>query len=117
MQLKLIISDSVEQYDFSLAPLSIFYQFDRIIHLATPDYGDDNMLQFNLTNPIAFLGVVPNFGRLILTLVFVGSFLLRPLWSIISTLWLRVIDSGKPIFTLLFSGVGVIVSIIKAILK
>jgi hypothetical protein len=58
----------------------------------------------------AFFGAssVPSFCRLLLSIVFVGSFLIgkRSMWSV-SFLWGRIIDSDQPVFTLIFGGLVV----------
>jgi hypothetical protein len=53
-------------------------------------------------------GYMLNGGRLAIALVFIGSYLLRPLQDVIMKVWLRLTESDKPIFTFLFGGVGVI---------
>jgi hypothetical protein len=46
-----------------------------------------------------------SFFRFILSIIFVGSFLLRPLvMRPISLVWARIIESEKPVFTLTFGG-------------
>jgi hypothetical protein len=63
----------------------------------------------------SLLNLIPNFTRLTLTAIFIGSFLLAPLKRQIMTIWERIIDSEKP-FTLLFGGVASIVMLIHAVL-
>ena len=58
-----------------------------------------------------------NFGRLGLGALFVGSYLLKPLHLAISSLWARVIESDKPIFTLLFGGGAVAAKAIEVIIQ
>ena len=50
------------------------------------------------------LAAIPNFGRFALTLAFTVLCLLKPLHQVFSTMLLRITESDKPIFTLLFSG-------------
>jgi hypothetical protein len=45
-----------------------------------------------------------NASRLVVTVVFLGSFLLKPVQQLLMGLWARVVESDKPIFTLLFGG-------------
>ncbi len=52
------------------------------------------------------LSIVPSVIRLSLTVLFVGSFFLQTVQRPIMELWARVIESDKPVFTLLFSGVA-----------
>jgi hypothetical protein len=48
---------------------------------------------------------VPSVLRFLLSIVFIGSFLLRPLvMRPISFVWARIIESEKPVFTLIFGG-------------
>jgi hypothetical protein len=54
--------------------------------------------------------------RLALALIFVGSYLLRPLiMRPLSLIWLRIVESDKPIFTMMFGGVSVAVTAINEI--
>jgi hypothetical protein len=48
--------------------------------------------------------IFTNGGRFALAALFVASYLLKPLHEAISLLWARVVESDKPIFTLLFGG-------------
>ena len=63
------------------------------------------------------LGVVVNLGRLLLAAIFTASFLFRPVWPYFSTLWLRVIESDKPVCTLLFSDIGAFAGAIQTLVK
>jgi hypothetical protein len=56
-------------------------------------------------------------GRLSVTALFAGSYLAKPLHLAVSTLWLRVIESDKPVFTLLFGGAAAVAQGIEAIVK
>jgi hypothetical protein len=50
-------------------------------------------------------GFAANLIRLAISLVFVGSFLLRPIvMRPLLLVWLRIVESDKPIFTLIFGG-------------
>lgn len=91
---------------FNLERLSPAYQARRIISIPIGDYGDNYMLQMNYGDMNEVLGIVANLGRLIILAVFGASFLFQPLLRRISTLWLRMIESDKPIFTLMLGGVG-----------
>jgi hypothetical protein len=63
-------------------------------------------------------GYVANLIRLTIGVIFVGSFLVRPvLMQPISLVWRRVVESEKPIFTMIFggiSGIGAIVDTLVA---
>ena len=54
-------------------------------------------------------------GRLLLALIFACSFLLRPIQRPISTLWARIVESDKPVFTLLFGGAAFLAETIQKI--
>jgi hypothetical protein len=57
-----------------------------------------------ITNTMSFGGYVL---RIIISLIFFGSFLVKPLFAKpVSLLWVRIVESEKPVFTLLFGGVS-----------
>jgi hypothetical protein len=59
----------------------------------------------------ALLNLIPNLTRMLLAVIFIGSFFLQPLKRHpIMTLWERIMESEKP-FTLLGIGVGGVVAI------
>jgi hypothetical protein len=58
-----------------------------------------------------------NGGRLLLALVFFGSYILVPIWAWILTLYARIIESDKPVFTVVGAGIGGFASAISALLK
>jgi hypothetical protein len=84
----------------SLNPMNTlrYYAFQR-----TLDFGDSDVALFQ-SKLAAALSLFPAIGRLLLTLTFLGSFLLRPLQQPISTFWARVVESDKPVFTLVIGG-------------
>ena len=58
----------------------------------------------------------PTVSRLILSIVFVGSFLLRPLiMRPVSVVWARIIESEKPVFTLTLGGAAAFASVISKV--
>jgi hypothetical protein len=61
--------------------------------------------------------IILNTGRLLLALVFFGSYLLVPIWPRMLTLYARVIESDKPVFTVVGAGIGGFASAISALLK
>jgi hypothetical protein len=63
----------------------------------------------------ALLNLIPNFSRLAIMIIFVGFFLLKPLQGPIMTLWLRIIESDKPVFTLVLGGGAAIIKAIHGI--
>jgi hypothetical protein len=62
-----------------------------------------------------FLAVLPNVLRLTITLSFMVSYLLKPLQTPLLTLMARIVESDKPIFTLLFTGIAALAKGIEAI--
>ena len=58
-----------------------------------------------------------NSGRLLLALAFFGSYILVPAWPRILTLYARIIESDKPVFTVVGAGIGGFASAISALLK
>jgi hypothetical protein len=58
-----------------------------------------------------------NLGRLGLAALFVASYLLKPLHQAISSLWARIVESDKPIFTLLFGGGAAAAKLIEAVIQ
>jgi hypothetical protein len=50
-------------------------------------------------------------------IIFIGSFCLKPLHRPVMTLWARVIESDKPVFTLLFSGTAALAKAVQEIIK
>jgi hypothetical protein len=61
-----------------------------------------------------FLAVLPNLLRLAIALSFVISYLLKPLQTPLLALIARIIESDKPIFTLLFTGIAALAKAIEA---
>jgi hypothetical protein len=61
--------------------------------------------------------LIPNLIRLAITLIFVSSFLLHPFQRPIMTLWARVIESDKPVFTLVFGGAAALAKAVQEIVK
>jgi len=65
-----------------------------------------------------FLSLSPSLFRFALSIIFVGSFLLRPLvMRPISLVWARIIESEKPVFTVLFGGAAAFASAISEAAK
>lgn len=57
------------------------------------------------TMPVDFLASFPTLLRCTLAVVFVGSFLLKPLiMRPINLIWARIVESEKPVFTVMFGG-------------
>ena len=65
----------------------------------------------------AFTNLLPSFIRFSIMTIFILSFLLKPLQNAIMTLWARVIESDKPVFTLVFGGAAALAKAIQEIVK
>jgi hypothetical protein len=65
----------------------------------------------------ALTNVLPSLIRLSIMTIFILSFFLKPLQNAIMTLWARVIESDKPVFTLMFGGAAALGKAIQEIVK
>ena len=67
------------------------------------------------------LGALPllvSLFRLVLSMIFVGSFLLRPLiMHPVSLVWARIVESEKPVFTVIFGGAAAFATAISEAAK
>jgi hypothetical protein len=61
-------------------------------------------------------GYAVSLSRLFVAAVFVVSYLLRPLQPPIAALWARIVESDKPVFTLLFGGTAAVAKTIEEII-
>jgi hypothetical protein len=69
-------------------------------------------------NALVFTALSPSIFRFVLSIIFVGSFLLRPLvMRPISLVWARIVESDKPIFTVIFGGAAAFASAISEVAK
>jgi hypothetical protein len=67
---------------------------------------------------IDLISIFPSVLRFILLIVFIGSFLLKPLvMHPVSLVWARIIESEKPVFTLTFGGVAAFATAISEAAK
>lgn len=65
-----------------------------------------------------YLSLFPYVLRFSLSFIFVGSFLLRPLvLRPVSLVWARMVESDKPVFTLIFGGAAAFASAISEAAK
>jgi len=65
-----------------------------------------------------FLSLLPSLARFALAIIFVGSVLLRPLIiGPVSLVWARIVESEKPVFTVIFGGVAAFASAIREAAK
>jgi hypothetical protein len=63
------------------------------------------------------LALIPILVRFSILAIFVGSFFLQTAQRPIMTLWARIIESDKPVFTLLFGGTAALAKAIQEIIK
>jgi hypothetical protein len=64
------------------------------------------------------VALFPALFRFVLSIIFVGSFLLRPLiMRPVSLVWARIIESEKPVFTLIFGGAAAFATAISEAAK
>jgi hypothetical protein len=64
-----------------------------------------------------FLDVLPTLIRLSISIIFVGSFFLQPLQRPIMAIWARVVESDRPVFTVLFGGIAGFARAVMEIMK
>jgi len=62
-----------------------------------------------------FISLIPPFIRVSIMTIFIMAFCLKPLRDPIMTLWARVIESDKPVFTLLLGGTAALAKAIQEI--
>jgi hypothetical protein len=89
-----------------LAPAELFKRLARPFNYDSvwrPSYS----LPFDLVIGVAeLIPAVPGLGRILISLVFVGSYFTRPALHPIMHLFARIIESDKPVFGLVFGGVA-----------
>ena len=67
---------------------------------------------------IRTLSAFPSLFRFILSIIFVGSFLLKPfVMSPVNLVWRRIVESDKPVFTLTFGGAAAFATAISEAAK
>lgn len=67
---------------------------------------------------VVVLAYPANLLRLLLATVFLGSFLVKPiLMDPLSLLWRRVVESDRPIFTLVFGGIAGFATAVNELMK
>jgi hypothetical protein len=67
---------------------------------------------------LEIFSLFPYLFRFALSIIFVGSFLLRPLvMRPASLVWARIVESDKPVFTLTFGGAAAVASAIGEAVK
>ena len=115
------------QYEIFFAPVGVFIrQMISSIHGALSE-----IYPSNLARIVNYVGIIDHFScgvlamplfpslfRFVLSIIFVGSFLLRPLiMRPVSLVWVRIIESEKPVFTLMFGGAAAFATAINEAAK
>jgi hypothetical protein len=109
----------------SLTPTSIFESFAQSINIKTHDvyfggseYRAADVSSYISTARAALLSLLANAIRLLFALALLFSFVGRAwLGPVFSTTWARLVETDKPVFTIVFGAVGAIATSIKEILK
>ena len=92
--------------------------------IPSPDWGA--LFSFRISHPSlastrAFkiaMDIIANGLRILFALMFLSSFVFRPLiQEPLSRLWYGAMNSGKPIFTMMFGAAGAIVAIVQILMK
>ena len=92
--------------------------------IPSPDWGA--LFSFRISHPSvastrAFktaMDIIANGLRILFALMFLSSFVFRPLiQEPLSRLWYGAMNSGKPIFTMMFGAVGTIVAPAQILMK
>jgi hypothetical protein len=92
--------------------LGYFYPHHLLTIISTAKIADVGIM------PMSFLASFPSLLRFVLTLVFLSSFLSRPLvMRPISLVWARIVESDKPVFTVIFGGATAFASAISEAAK
>lgn len=110
-----IIGEGFRLYD-DLAPLAVM---ERTLQVFAVDRG------LISTGPAdtffmvkALLDIIANALRIGFALVFLSSFVFRPIVQpLVSRVWERIIESNRPLFTMLFGALGTLCAVIAAIAR
>jgi hypothetical protein len=90
---------------------------DSLIH---PIYLLDDLLRTSTVDNFALdcLSLFSNILRIVISIIFVGSFLVKPLvMRPVNLIWRRIVESDKPVFTLTFGGAAAFASAISEAAK
>lgn len=90
---------------------NIFYLTIEIIERKAENYADV------IAKLVFLINLIPNISRTIIGLIFVLSFVVKPLHGFIMVVWARIIESDKPIFTMLCGGIVAFVKMIQELIK
>jgi hypothetical protein len=91
-------------------------QLQRVSSILTVNEVDVEPLPF-MWHLSDLTALIPNFIRLLIAAIFLGSYLLQTLQRPIMELWARIVESDTPVFTLLFGGLGGLAKAIQEIAK
>jgi hypothetical protein len=104
---------TISVYNTRIFPENPRYLFTFLTKV-DPTWGAPPFFMFHLS---ALTNVLPSLIRLSIMTIFILSFFLKPLQNAIMTLWARVIESDKPVFTLVFGGAAALAKAIQEIVK
>jgi hypothetical protein len=109
-------NDYETQLGFIIMFGSLYYpiSFMKFIFHSGIHYNDSYVFELYLS---IFINLIPNLIRFSIMAIFIFSFLLKPVQQPIMTLWARVIESDRPVFTLLFGGAAALAKAIQEIVK
>jgi hypothetical protein len=104
------IIDAIKQGANHLLKPNVFYPI-AITHIYAKKRPIDEF-------SIAALLLFPSLLRFFLSIIFVGSFLLKPLvMRPLSLVWARIVESEKPVFTVIFGGAAALATAISEAAK
>jgi hypothetical protein len=87
-----------------------YFMIDNLVMYRNPfliNVGNDtDDLYYMITHMFALLNIIPSITRIGITIMFMCAFGLQTVRNPIMQIWLRVIDSENPVFTLLGVGIG-----------
>jgi hypothetical protein len=98
-------------FDPLIHPLNAFHdiQFKLELDRLTPEMYISSVVKIGIS-------YLPALFRFALAAIFMGSFLLKPLvMRPLNLIWRRIIESDKPVFTVVFGGVGAIISAVHGL--
>jgi hypothetical protein len=101
----------------SITPLSPVWQVTHLLSSITFPKSHFVVTERFMDRLSDLLNLIPNLIRFSITAIFVGSFFLRTVQRPFMELWARIIESEKPVFTLLFSGIAVLAKGIQSLVK
>jgi hypothetical protein len=120
--LRSFINATVMQPGFYLvSPKSIVGEFLIAISyydFLPPSLRENAFMYYGMNFALIFAGYVAYLVRLMIAIVFVSSFIVR--WILMtptSLIWRRIVESDKPLFTLILGGISAFVEIAVGLSK